>query len=45
MNDDQISVRMVVLLLVGALTVAVAFYRPSERRSVSASSLSPCSTS
>lgn len=29
MNNDQISVRMVVLLLVGALTVAIALYHPA----------------
>ncbi|MCI0384738.1 hypothetical protein [Streptomyces sp. CNQ085] len=29
MNNDQISVRMVVLLLVGALTVVVALYHPA----------------
>ncbi|MEV8435059.1 hypothetical protein [Streptomyces chartreusis] len=28
MNNDQISVRMVVLLLVGVLTVVVALYHP-----------------
>jgi len=28
-NNDQISVRMVVLLLVGALTVGVALYHPA----------------
>jgi hypothetical protein len=29
MNDDQISVRMVVLLLVGAITVVVALHHPA----------------
>ncbi|MGR6968318.1 hypothetical protein ACU639_01700 [Streptomyces cynarae] len=29
MNNDQISVRMVVLLLVGALTVVLALYHPA----------------
>ncbi|MEU0119099.1 hypothetical protein ABZ281_02195 [Streptomyces sp. NPDC006265] len=29
MNNDQISVRMVVLLLVGALTVVVALQNPA----------------
>jgi hypothetical protein len=28
-NNDQISVRMVVLLLVGALTVVVALHHPA----------------
>ncbi|MFE7033973.1 hypothetical protein ACFU9Y_27005 [Streptomyces sp. NPDC057621] len=29
MNNDQISLRMVVLLLVGALTVVVALHHPA----------------
>ncbi|WP_436942653.1 hypothetical protein [Streptomyces sp. SudanB66_2053] len=45
-NNDQISVHMVVLLLVGALTVALALYHPALGAAMaSASSWSRCSTS